>query len=141
MRSAIIASILLMLVSGVLAGCGESSADKAQAQVCDARDDIRTQVDDLQGLTLTTATTSQVKDDLQAIQSDLKTIANATGDLSDERRQDVQAANDAFTAKLQQIRQELGSDLSAEGAAAQAKAALQELADSYRQTFGELDCS
>jgi hypothetical protein len=140
-RTTIIASILLVLAGGLLAACGQSKADKAESQVCDARDDIAKQVKDLQGLTLTTATTKQVTDSLQAIQSDLKTIADATGDLSDERRKQVQEANDQFKAKMDQIRTDFGSKLSIQSAATQAKAALQQLAESYRSTFGQLACS
>ncbi len=36
---------------------------------------------------------------------------------------------------------DFGSKLSIQDAATQAKAALQQLADSYRSTFGQLDCS
>jgi hypothetical protein len=142
MRSTIIASILLVLAAGVLTSCGgESKTDKAHTQVCDARDDIGKQVKELRGLTITTATTSQVRDNLEAIQSDLTAISKATDDLSDERRKEVQAANDAFTAKMAQIGQQLGSSPSIEGAATQANAALEQLAAGYRSTFGQLDCS
>lgn len=141
MRTTIIASILLVLAAGLLSACGESKADKAKSQVCDARDDIAKQVQTLQGLTLATATTEKITDSVQAIQSDLNTIADAMGDLSDERRKEVQSANDAFKAKMDQIRVDLGSNLTLENAATQAKAALQQLAASYRSTFGQLDCS
>jgi phosphoglycerate-specific signal transduction histidine kinase len=140
-RSTIIASLLLVLAAAALAACGQSKADKARDQVCQARDSIAHQVESLQELTLTTATTEKVQDSLQAIQSDLKTISSASDDLSAERKKDVQAANDEFTAKMAQIGQDFGSSVSIEGAATQAKAALQQLADSYRSTFGQLDCS
>ena len=90
---------------------------------------------------LTTATTEKVQDSFQAIQSDLKTISSASDDLSADRKKDVQAANDEFTAKMAQIGQDFGNSLSIGGAATQAKAALQQLAQSYRSTFGQLDCS
>jgi phosphoglycerate-specific signal transduction histidine kinase len=140
-RSTILASLLLVLAAAALAACGQSKADKARDQVCQARDSIAHQVESLQELTLTTATTEKVQDSLQAIQSDLKTISSASDDLSAERKKDVQAANDEFTAKMAQIGQDFGSSVSIEGAATQAKAALQQLADSYRSTFGQLDCS
>jgi uncharacterized protein YigA (DUF484 family) len=140
-RSTLLASILLVLAAGVLTACGESKADKARDQVCEARDDIGTEIESLQELTLTTATNEKVQDSLQAIQSDLKTISSASDDLSADRKKDVQAANDEFTAKMAQIGEDFGSSLSIEGAATQAKAALQQLAQSYRSTFGQLDCS
>ena len=140
-RSIAIASLLLILVAGVLSACGQSKADKARDQVCEARDNIAKQVEGLEEMTLTTATTEEVTSGLQAIQSDLKTIAGATGDLSAERKKDVEAANDEFKAKMSQISVDFASKLSIQDAAAQAKAALQQLADSYRSTFGRLDCS
>lgn len=140
-RSTIIASLLIALALGALAGCGQSKAEKAQDKVCEASDDIGKQVEALSELTLTTATRDQVTGSLQTIQSDLKTIADATGDLAEDKRKDVHAANDAFKAKMAQIGASLGSSLSIENALAQGKAALKELANSYKSTFGQLDCS
>lgn len=140
MRSIIIVS-LVVLAAGVVAGCGQSKAEKASDQVCDARDDIAKHVKELQGLTITTATADQVRGSLDAIQSDLKTISKATDNLSDARRKEVQAVNDKFVAEMSQIGESLGSSLSIENAAAQAKTALEQLASSYRATFGQLDCS
>lgn len=141
MRSTIIASILLVLAAGVLTACGQSKADKARDQVCEARDDIGKQVETLQGMTLTTATIQDVQDSLQAIQSSLKTISSATDDLAEGRKKDVQTANDEFKAKMDQIRVDFGNKLSIQDAATQAKASLQQLAGSYRSTLGQLDCS
>ena len=76
-------------------------------------------------MTLTTATTQDVQDSVQAIQSSLKTISSATDDLAEDRKKDAQTANDEFKAKMDQIRVE----------------SLQQLADSYRSTLGQLDCS
>ena len=41
----------LLLIAGAAVGCGESDEEKAQTQVCDARADLKKQVDDLAGLT------------------------------------------------------------------------------------------
>ena len=125
----------------MLAGCGESEEDKARAQVCDARDDIREQVEKLTSLTLTTATTSQVKDSLQAVEDDLSTIADATGELSGELRKDVQAANDEFTTSVKETANRVGRSVSIEDAVTQLEQAFQQLAASYRSSFGRLDCS
>ena len=143
MRPAALVLVVLAAVlgAGVLAGCGESKADKAQAQVCDARDDIGQQVKDLQGLTITTATAAEVSSSLKSIRDSLADITSAQGDLSDERRKDVQAANEAFKATMSQIAGSIGKSLSIENAATQTKQALQQLAESYRASFGKLDCS
>ena len=44
----------------MLTACGESSEEKAQNTVCDAREDISTQVDDLKAITPATFTTDAV---------------------------------------------------------------------------------
>lgn len=133
--------MLLALPAALLVACGESDEEKAQARVCDARDDISEEVKQLQGLTLTTATTSKIKDSLTTIRDDLASIANAMDDLSDERRQDVEAANEEFRASVKETADSLGTAVSVEAAATQLKQAFQQLATTYRESFGQLDCS
>ena len=138
MRSLAIAAALAALV---LAGCGESDQDKAQKTVCDARADISKQVDQLTALTPATFTTDAVSKSLSAIQSDLANIKNAQGDLSSERRQQVQSATQAFTGQIQGIVKQIGSSTSAADAKTQITAALQQLGAAYKQAFAKVDCS
>jgi hypothetical protein len=133
--------IALLLPVAVAAGCGESAADKAQDDVCAARDDIGKQVDELKGLTLTSATTSQVTDSLRSIRDDLSKIADAQGELSDDRRQEVQAANEQFRTALRDTAASVGKSLSVESAADQVKQSLEQLAASYKSSFARIDCS
>ena len=82
-----------VLALALLAGCGgESAEDKAQSSVCDARADIQKQVDELDGLTAATVTLDGVKGNLDAISSDLKQIKDAQGDLSGDRKNEVDQA-------------------------------------------------
>src|SRR4051812_36468279 len=81
---------------GAAAGCGTSSQDKAKASVCDARASIQKEVDGLKSLPPTSAGLAQLSSSLTAIQSDIKTIADAQGDLSDTRREQVKSATQAF---------------------------------------------
>ena len=81
-----------MLIATTAFGCGESEAEKAQTQVCDARTDLQKQVDDLAALTPATATADGVKANVSAIENDLKQIRDAQGDLNDERKQQVESA-------------------------------------------------
>ena len=143
MRRIVPILLLLTLVvsAGALAACGESKEDKAKSKVCDARDDIGKQVDKLSGLTISTATLDQVTSSLNAIKQDLSDIADAQGDLSDQKKKDVQAANEAFKATVSQIASSVGKSLALQDAGAQAKQALQELASTYQSTFGKIDCS
>ena len=114
--------------------------DKAKAEVCSARDDIAKQVDDLKSLTITTASISQIKDGVTAIGNDLKKIASAQSDLSDERKQQVQDANSAFKSSVDQIASSLGSSTSLQDAATQLVSAGKTLAQSYENTFAKVDC-
>jgi hypothetical protein len=109
------------------AGCGESDAEKAQKQVCDARDDLNKQVNELAALTPATATTEGVQDNLDAIQNDLNDIKDAQGDLNEDRNQEVESANQEFTSQLQAVKSDLGTNLSASGAKAQVQSAATQL--------------
>ena len=137
-------SMILVLVAAALAvaACGESEADKAQSTVCDARADIQKQVDELRGLTLATATVDGVTSNLDAIKSDLGKIKGAQGDLSSDRRKQVQDANQAFESQLSSIVESLGQNLSLSEAGTQIKDAATKLANTYQQTLGsvKVDC-
>jgi Tfp pilus assembly protein PilP len=136
-------ALLLLLLIGVLgvSACGQSQADKAKSQVCDARADISKNVNELKGLTLSTASVDGVKKNVQAIQDDLGKITDAQGNLNAERKQQVQAANAAFTAQVKSIASSVTSNLSLADAGTQLKTAATQLADSYKQTLGKVDCS
>ena len=130
-----------VLAAALLAGCGQSQADKASAQVCGARQDMAKHVKQLQGMTASTATTSQIKSSLQAIKKDLSTIAGAQPDLSDQRRQDVKSANAKFADSVRETVSSVGSSVSVQDAKAQLSHTVQQLADTYRKTFAKLDCA
>jgi uncharacterized coiled-coil DUF342 family protein len=133
--------LMLILMAFAAAGCGESKSDKAMAQVCSARDDITKQVDDLKNMTISTATKSQVSDSLQAIGNDLQKIGDARKDLAQADREQVDKANQAFATSVRQTFADVGTKTSLQDAATQLKTAFQNLADSYRNTFGQLNCS
>jgi hypothetical protein len=135
-----LAVVALLLVPVAVAGCGESDEEKAQNEVCDARDDIQTQIDDLSKITLSTTTVDEVEGNLSAIQDDLMDIANAQGDLNEDRKQQVQSANQQFKSQLDSIASGLTSNLSLSGAQQKLKDASQQLASSYKATFAKIDC-
>ena len=139
MRIARGAFAVLMLAIAIGA-CGKSAADKAQSTVCSARSDISKQVTQLKSLTPATVTKDAVTQPLNAIKSDLKDISGAQGDLSSDRRSQVEAANQAFTTSVKSITSQLLTSVSAADAKAGIVTALQQLATSYQQTFASLDC-
>ena len=124
-----------------LGACGESDEEKAQSKVCDARDDIAKQVDELKSLTPATVTSDGVTQNLDAIQADLKDISDAQSDLSSDRRSEAEAATKAFSSSVQATATELGSSLSAADAKAQVATALDQLAQSYQKAFAPLNCN
>lgn len=128
------------LASVALAGCGESDQEKAQNEVCDARADIQQQVDDLKGLTLSADLPDKIQDALTSIGDNLQNIKNALGELSDERKQQVQTAVQSFESQVRSVAGGLGSDLSLSNAKTQLKAATTELSDGLRKAFQPVDC-
>jgi hypothetical protein len=130
----------LLIALAVLTGCGQSAADKAKSKVCDARDDIGKQVQTLQGLTLSTATSGKITDSLNAIQKDLNTIADNSGKLADEFKSDVKTANDQFTNSVKDTASSLGKTVSVADAKTQLQTAFKQLATSYQSSFGTLKC-
>ena len=140
MRTACGVLAVVMLVFA-LGACGESDEEKAQNTVCDARDDIGKQVDDLKSLTPATVTADAVTQNLDAIDNDLNDMSDAQSDLSSDRRSDVEAANKAFESSVEGIASELGSSLSAADAKAQVVTALDQLAASYQKAFAPLNCN
>jgi uncharacterized protein YjbJ (UPF0337 family) len=137
MRPSIALLLLAVLAALGLGACGESKQDKAETTVCDARADIGKQVDQLKGLTVSTVTVDGVQKSLKAISSDLSKIKDAQGDLSDDRRQQVEEATKTFTSQVQSIAGSVGKSTSL----SEAKAQLQQLAAAYEQSFARVDCS
>jgi PBP1b-binding outer membrane lipoprotein LpoB len=135
--SSLVAVVVLALALGA---CGESDEEKAMNTVCDAKDNIASQVDELQSLTPATVTTDAVTQNLAAIRDDLGNIADAQSDLSDDRRSEVEAATSEFTASIRQVAGDVGTSLSASDAKDQAVTALQDLGTSYQETLAPLDC-
>jgi hypothetical protein len=139
MRTARSAFAVVMLALA-LGACGESSEDKAQATVCDARADIGKQVDTLTSLTAATVTKDAVTQSVDAIKKDLNDISGAQEDLSSDRRSEVEAANKAFKSSVDGITSELLTSVSASDAKAALVTALQQLKTSYQTAFEPLDC-
>lgn len=137
---------LALLTAGcafALGACGgddESPEEQAIANVCDARDDIGEQVDRLSGLTITTATTTEIRDGVQSIREDLRTIADQQSELSSERRDEVEQATRTFTDQLSGIVSSLGTDLSLSDARQQLSAALTQLGTAFRTSLEQVSC-
>jgi uncharacterized protein YjbJ (UPF0337 family) len=141
MRPSIVFVLIAVLAALGLGACGESKQDKAKGTVCDARADISKQVEQLKGLTVSTVTVDGVQNSLKAISNDLSKIKDAQGDLSDDRRKQVQDATKTFTSQVQSIAGSVGKSTSLSEAKAQLTSALRQLAAAYEQSFARADCS
>jgi chromosome segregation ATPase len=134
-------AILAGLLAALLVACGESEEEKAQNRVCDARADIEKRVDDLAGLTITTASIEDVTNNLKAIRDDLEKIAAERDDLAPEQRDAVDQAAKSFQTELETAAKDVVSGAaSGEEAGARIGSALDELAKSFRQAYGPVDC-
>ena len=91
-------------------------------------------------MTLSTATTSEIRESLTTIGNDLTKIKDAQGELDGQRKSQVQQANQAFESQLKSIRSTLGSTTSLSDAEAQLSQAFQQLASAYEDTFSKIDC-
>ncbi len=134
----VIASLLSVLV---LASCGESSQEKAKAQVCEARADISKQVKALSELTLSLNVLSEAKTGVEAIGKDLTKIKDAQPNLEPARKEQVQAATHTFEAQINSILSELTSKPSLSKLETQLKSSLTQLASGYEKALAPLNCS
>jgi ABC-type glycerol-3-phosphate transport system substrate-binding protein len=139
-KRALLLSALALALSLGFAACGESEEEKAQNQVCDAREDIKAQVTELQQLTIGTATTDKIKTHLNAIKADFNKIADAQGELNDAQKQQVQNANEQFKSQVDDLITNLGTSVSLQDATARLKTSLTDLVEAYDKALSPIDC-
>ena len=101
----------VLLSAVILVACGESSQDKAKADVCAARSEISKQITKLQGLTLSSNAVNEIKSSFEKIDEELTKIKDAQGDLEPARKERVEAATKKFEGQLKTIASEVTSGL------------------------------
>jgi hypothetical protein len=137
-----IATTVLASVTLAAVGCGADSAEeKAQTKVCDARANIQKSINSLKGLTLSTGTTDEIRQQLEAIRKDLGTIRSAQGDLNANRRAQLQSANDKFADTIRTSAQTVLRSTSAQEASTELRAAADQLETTYKSTLAPIDCN
>jgi hypothetical protein len=137
-----LAPAVLAALALIAAGCGgESAEEKAQSQVCDARANIQKSINALKGLTASTATTDEIRQQVEAIRKDLGTIRNAQGDLNADRREQLQSANDQFADTIRTTAQTVLRSTSAQEASAELRQAADQLETTYESTLSPIDCN
>jgi len=131
----------VLALSLAVAACGgESAEDRAQSKVCSARADIKKQVDELKSTTISTASLDGIQANLKAIQKAVEQIASEQGKLSDDRKAEVQKANQAFKSEVADVGRTLVTGLATGGGEEQIKTALDNLAAGYKSAFAPVEC-
>ena len=145
-RTGFILGVLLLSVA--LVACGESSQDKAKAEVCDARAEISKQINKLQGLTPSSNAITEAKSGFEVIGRELKKIKDAQPDLASARKEQVEPAMKTFESELGTIASSVLAGISSGGVesalkaqAPKLKSALSALANSYKQALAPINCS
>lgn len=140
MKIGLIGVVALALVASAGCGGGQSAADKAKSQACDASSDIKAQVDTLKGLPLSSDSVDKAKAALQKINSDLDTIATAAPTVKGDLGSQLEAANAAFKTQVQQIADSITSAQSLTAAVTALASAGSTLSNSYQQAFANVKC-
>jgi hypothetical protein len=139
-----IASIVVIVLASVAAtGCGDSGqseADQAKSQACDASSDIKAQIATLKNLPLSTSSVDTAKTSLQKIDEDTKTISDAAPKLSDDLRSQLETANATFKTQVQQATDAVTSADSLSAAATAIVDASGTLQAAYQKAFADVGC-
>jgi uncharacterized protein YicC (UPF0701 family) len=139
---------VLLIGSLGLAGCGESSAEKATKQVCSATSEISTQLKKLETLPVSSSFPTEAKASVEAIDKSIKKIDEAAPNLPTARKEEIDAANTAFKTEIAAITKSVASaskssnlEAALKSAEPQIKASLSRLATDYKKAFEALKCS
>jgi hypothetical protein len=143
------APALAVVLAGTLAlsACGESKEEKAIAQVCTARGEIKKQITKLEGLTISSNTVNEAKASFEAIGKQLTKIKEAQPDLEPKRKQQIEPATQTFSSELSTIASgvvaTLGSgnlETALKNAGPQLKSAVTKLGSAYQQAYAPVSC-
>ena len=139
---AAVATLAIGAALAAASGCGgsSSSADTAKKNACNAKADIDTQVTKLKGLPASLSSVDTAKTALQQIQKDLGTIQDSVPDVTGDLKDQLKAANSAFSSQVKQVTQDITSAQSLTDAATTLTTAGQTLAEQYQQAFAGVKC-
>ena len=135
MRLRLTTIIPAFVIALVIAGCGQSAADKASKDVCNARADIQKQVSELKSISPSDLSIDKIKTSLSAIRDDVTKIVDAQSKLSDKRKQGVEAANNEFKSQVSAVVAQVVASGSLTGAQDQVRNAITALGDAYTKAL------
>jgi hypothetical protein len=139
-RSSVLVMALASVVVLTFAGCGESKEEKAKKTACAARTDIKAKAEHLSTITPSSASVSEVENDLKAIGDDLTKIKNAQGDLSPARKREVEKATNEFATVAGANLSSILTGLAKGEVTPQLKSAFEQLLTAYKQALGPIKC-
>lgn len=146
-KPAAIAALLLSALG--LTACGESSEEKARAQVCSASSEISRQLTKLEGLPIDSSFPTEARTSLEAIDMSLAEVKKAAPNLEAARKAEVEVATKAFETEVATITVSVASTAIKSGnteaalraAGPQIKTAEAHLTADYKKAFEALKCS
>jgi hypothetical protein len=138
-----LALIALGMSTVALLACGESSQEKAKAEVCNARANISKEITKLSELPLSTNLPSELKAGAETIGKNLTKIKEEQSKLAPARKEQVQRASSNFANQVSSIVSGLVStkSLSISSAEAALKSAASQLKSSYKTALEPVNCS
>ncbi len=146
-QPAVVAAILLVPIG--LAGCGESSEEKATAQVCSSTKEIQAQISKLASLSISSQAPEEIKTAAEVMQKEATKINESVANLPASSKSQVETAQKALQTELAALAKTVASTAKSSG---NVEAVLKEsvpavtagvaaLAASYKQAFNSLKCS
>jgi hypothetical protein len=146
-RPAVLAAILLVPIG--LAGCGESSEEKATAQVCSSTKEIQAQLAKLSSLSLSSKAPEEIKAAASVMQKEAAKIKESAQNLPASSKAPVESAQGALQVELAALAKGLVSAAKSSGSLEAVlkesepavKTAVAGLAASYKQAYESLKCS
>lgn len=133
--------LAIAIVAAVVLLTQESEEEKALTAVCEARQNIKENVDELASLSVTNFTVNGFRESIDEIRKDVDTIKVNRDKLNPDRKQEVEQANDAFQTSLTNTLKGLGTDISLDNAKTKVTEAASQLATAYQSAYGPVDCS
>ena len=146
-RLAVLAVILSVPIG--LAACGESSEEKATAQVCSSTKAIQAQLSKLSSLSVSSKAPEEIKDAAAVMGKEVGKIKESTANLPAASKAPVETAQKALQAELAGLAKILVSTAKSSGnieavlkqSEPEVKTAVVGLAVSYKQAYESLKCS
>ncbi len=146
-RLVVLAAILPVPIG--LAACGESSEEKATAQVCSSTKEIQAQLSKLSSLSISSKAPEEIKDVAAVMGKEAGKIKESTANLPAASKAPVETAQRALQAELAGLAKILVSTAKSSGnieavlkqSEPEVKAAVSGLAASYKQAYESLKCS